>query len=70
MTRRGFVASAGASAALAQRPPRLPNILFLMTDQQRHDSLGANGSTLVRTPRMDRLAAESANFSHCSKVRS
>ena len=27
-----------------------PNILFLMTDQQRWDSLGANGNPLVRTP--------------------
>ncbi len=42
-----------------------PNILFLMTDQQRYDSIGANGNALVRTPNMDRLAAQSANFSHC-----
>lgn len=42
-----------------------PNILFIMTDQQRFDSVGANGNPLVRTPNLDRLASESANFSHC-----
>ena len=45
--------------------PGSPNILFIMTDQQRYDGLGANGNALIRTPHLDRLAAESANFSHC-----
>ncbi|MCB1021689.1 MAG: sulfatase-like hydrolase/transferase [Acidobacteria bacterium] len=65
MTRRAFLASAAASAALAQAPPKRPNILFLMTDQQRYDSLGVNGNKLVRTPRLDAFAGEAANFSHC-----
>ncbi|MCA9436766.1 MAG: sulfatase-like hydrolase/transferase, partial [Candidatus Omnitrophica bacterium] len=42
-----------------------PNILFIMTDQQRYDCVGANGSPIIRTPHLDALAAESANFSHC-----
>ncbi len=36
-----------------------------MSDQQRYDSIGANGNKLVRTPNLNRLAAESANFSRC-----
>jgi len=44
--------------------PRRPNILFIMTDQQRFDCLAANGNPLIRTPHLDRLAARSANFSH------
>jgi arylsulfatase A-like enzyme len=56
---------ATAAVALAQERRRRPNILFVMTDQQRYDSLGANGNGLVRTPRLDHLAEESANFSHC-----
>ncbi|MBN1351908.1 sulfatase-like hydrolase/transferase [candidate division KSB1 bacterium] len=40
------------------------NILFIMTDQQRFDCLGANGNSIIRTPNLDRLAAQSANFSH------
>ncbi|MEZ5362835.1 MAG: sulfatase-like hydrolase/transferase [Bryobacterales bacterium] len=48
-----------------QAPPKCPNILFLMTDQQRYDSLGVNGNKLARTPRLDAFAGEAANFSHC-----
>ncbi len=38
-----------------------PNIILLMTDQQRWDSLGCNGNTFVETPNVDRLAAGGAN---------
>src|SRR5512136_2295029 len=40
------------------------NILVLYTDQQRWDALGANGNQDVRTPNLDGLAAEGANFNH------
>jgi len=39
-----------------------PNILLLMTDQQRYDSLGCYGCPCARTPNLDRLAAEGALF--------
>jgi len=39
-----------------------PNILILYTDQQRWDALGANGNTEIKTPNLDRLASEGANF--------
>jgi len=35
-----------------------------MTDQHRWDCIGANGNRLIKTPNLDRLAAESANFTH------
>ena len=41
-----------------------PNILFIMTDQHRWDCVGANGNEHIRTPHLDRLAAEGANFTH------
>ena len=41
------------SAASANRP----NILFVMTDQQRFDTIAALGNKLARTPNLDRLAA-------------
>jgi arylsulfatase A-like enzyme len=41
-----------------------PNVLFLYSDQHRYDSLGGNGHPVVRTPTLDALAAEGANFSH------
>ncbi len=45
-------------------PTRRPNILFIMTDQQRWDCVGANGNPIIKTPNLDRLAARGANFTH------
>ncbi len=39
-----------------------PNILILMTDQQRGDCLSCAGHPTVQTPNMDRLAAEGVRF--------
>lgn len=39
-----------------------PNILWLMTDEQRCDSLGCYGSPWARTPHVDRLANEGCVF--------
>ncbi len=39
-----------------------PNILFVMTDQQRGDTIAAGGNPFVRTPVMDRLCGEGVNF--------
>jgi len=41
-----------------------PNILVLMTDQQRADCLGCAGHPHVRTPNLDRLAAEGTRFAN------
>ncbi len=40
-----------------------PNIIVIYTDQQRYDTLGVNGNDLIKTPNIDRLAAEGVNFS-------
>ncbi len=42
-----------------------PNILLIMTDQQRFDSLGCYGADFAHTPRLDRLASEGVHFEHC-----
>ena len=39
-----------------------PNILLITTDQQRYDSLGINGNSVVETPNLDALAARGVNF--------
>ncbi|NLF30694.1 MAG: sulfatase-like hydrolase/transferase [Planctomycetes bacterium] len=41
---------------------RRPNVLLLYTDQQRWDALAAAGNPHIRTPNLDRLAAEGALF--------
>lgn len=38
-----------------------PNVLFLMTDQQRWDAMGSSGGW-VQTPNLDRIAAEGTRF--------
>ncbi|MDP6445682.1 MAG: sulfatase-like hydrolase/transferase [Pirellulaceae bacterium] len=43
-----------ATTAAAERP----NVLFLLSDDQRPDALGASGNTYVRTPHLDRLARQ------------
>ena len=40
------------------------NILFLLTDQQRYDTLSCNGSSQCKTPYLDEIAKEGINFSH------
>ena len=40
-------------------------ILFVTTDQQRYDTLGANGGLIARTPTFDRLAAEGYRYERC-----
>jgi len=42
-----------------------PNILLITTDQQRYDGVGANGNSLIRTPRLDGLAAQGVRFERC-----
>lgn len=48
--------------AAASRPP---NLLFLFTDDQRHDALGASGNTVIQTPELDALAEQGVRFRNC-----
>jgi len=46
--------------------PRRPNIVFILSDQQRWDTISAYGSPIIPglTPSLDRLAARGALFRH------
>jgi choline-sulfatase len=46
-------------------PSDRANILFIMTDQHRHDYLGAAGAGFLNTPNLDRLAAAGVRFTNC-----
>jgi len=46
----------------ATSPPQKPNIIFILTDDQRFDSLGYAGNDIIQTPEMDRLAREGVYF--------
>ncbi|MCH5374820.1 MAG: sulfatase-like hydrolase/transferase, partial [Planctomycetes bacterium] len=41
-----------------------PNIIFILTDDQRYDALGCAGNDLARTPHLDSLAARGVRFSN------
>jgi arylsulfatase A-like enzyme len=43
-------------------PAARPNLLFIMTDQQRFDTLTVNGNPAMRTPVLDALARSGANL--------
>ncbi len=56
-----------SSNTLAQKKDselRKPNILFIMTDQQRWDAMGCSGGW-VQTPNMDRIASEGVRYTNC-----
>jgi choline-sulfatase len=48
--------------------PSLPNILFIMSDQQRPDSLGCYGNCFIDSPNLDTLAAGGAVFDNAFTV--
>lgn len=59
-----LAATASTATRAARAAGQKLNVLIIMTDQQRYDCVGANGNRIIQTPNMDRLAAQSANFSH------
>ena len=42
-----------------------PNIIFIITDQQRYDTIAALGFDYMDTPHLDRLVAEGVSFTNC-----
>ncbi|MHC4364044.1 MAG: arylsulfatase [Planctomycetota bacterium] len=74
MSRREFLrVGAGLSAGIAvggclgklrgARDGR-PNILYLMTDQQRGDCMGCAGNSVIRTPNLDAIGKEGVVFAN------
>ena len=44
---------------------RQPNIIFLLTDDQRDNTLGIMGHPILQTPNLDRLVKQGIRFSNC-----
>src|SRR5215218_9133120 len=49
-------------AVLTAEAAAPPNIVIIFTDDQGYGDLGCFGSTTIRTPRIDQLAAEGTRF--------
>jgi arylsulfatase A-like enzyme len=74
ISRRGFmggaialgsvpsVLAAGSAGARGVRADRRPNVLFILTDDQRWDAIGLGGSRHLKTPHIDRLGREGIHF--------
>jgi len=58
--------SLGAGPVLAESHPTAarPNIIFVLTDDQRFDALGCMGNRIIHTPHIDRLAADGTLFTY------
>ena len=74
LTRRQFLATSAAAVAAAsvgeralRQPRRRPNVLFMLTDDQRWDAMSCVPDRFfpaLRTPNMDRLASEGVRFAN------
>jgi arylsulfatase A-like enzyme len=55
------------SNAPASRPPapRKPSIIFILADDLGYGDLGCYGQTRIKTPNIDKLAAEGIRFTDC-----
>lgn len=53
---------AGLSCSEEEGAVRPPNVVVIFTDDQRWDGLGVEGHPFLKTPNLDRLAAEGARF--------
>ncbi|MEO8026154.1 MAG: sulfatase [Bryobacteraceae bacterium] len=64
MTRRSLVQmlAAGPLSRAVAAPARRPNVLYIVTDDQRWDLLSLRGHPFVKTPNMDRIGREGAVF--------
>lgn len=54
-----LAAGSAATVTAAERPL---NVIFLLTDDQRWDTLGVNGNAIIQTPHLDQLAREGVRF--------
>lgn len=55
----------GPSQAVAATPPAQPNLVFILADDLGYGDLGCYGQRRIRTPHLDRMAAEGLRFTQC-----
>lgn len=65
LTRRTLLSSGAAAPLASSAASQPPNFLFLISDDHSRGDLGCYGNPVVRTPHLDRLAAEGMRFDNC-----
>ncbi len=58
------LANNSSCAQQSSKRSKRPNILWICTDQQRWDTIGALGNNYIHTPNIDRLVNEGVAFDH------
>jgi arylsulfatase A-like enzyme len=66
----GLLDTHSATGADPVQGAKRPNILFIMSDDHAAHAISAYGSSVNRTPHLDRLAKEGMRFGHCFAVNS
>src|SRR6266542_4352333 len=61
----GTVAECFGATPLRRLPPHPPNIIFILADDLGYGELGCYGQKRIKTPNIDRLAAEGMRFTQC-----
>jgi arylsulfatase A-like enzyme len=57
-----MAAAAAGFPAILKSQNRKPNVIFIMTDDQRWDAMSCAGNKILQTPNMDRLASGGMRF--------
>ncbi len=76
MLRRHFLSQSLAAPAVLAAPPKRPNVLLILTDDQGYGDLSLHGNPHLKTPHMDSIARQGVQFTQfhvspvCSPTRS
>ena len=70
MKKTVFIVSAGIAAVscttkVTKHEARRPNIIYIMSDDHGYQAISAYGSSLIKTPNIDRIGDEGMRFNNC-----
>ena len=60
-----FPAGAQPIKLISTEKPNRPNLIFILADDLGYGELGCYGQTKIKTPNLDKLAAEGMRFTQC-----